>query len=153
MKVLGLRASTTEIRYAILEKTSDEIIFTNQNTEHRMVYPANLDSIESKLKWLYDEINRVIRQNPDIDKIIIKTNEYTNETGAKRETIYTDAIILLIAFENNIPVVRKLYSQIGATSRDVKERAEARVGRTDRYWNNTMADAIACAYWEIRGMR
>lgn len=154
MKVLGLRASSSEIRYAILEKTSNEILFINQATENRMVYPANMDNIELKLKWTRDEINRVIRQNPDISKISIKTNEYAgSETSAKRETIYTDAIFLLVAAENNIQVVRKLYSQIGASSKNVKEKAEAKVGRTDKYWNSTMADAIACAYWEIRSMK
>lgn len=153
MKILGLRASSSEIRYAILEKINNKILFINQSTENRMVFPAIIDGIESKLKWAHDETNRIIRQNQNIDKIIIKTNEYTgSETSAKRETIYIDAIFLLVAAENNIQVARKLYSQIGATSKDVKEKAETRVGRTDKYWNNTMADAIACAFREIRGM-
>jgi len=154
MKVLGLRASSSEIRYAILEKTSNEIQFVNQASENKMVYPAYVNNIELRLKWTQDEMNRVIRQNPNIDKIIIKTNEYAgSETSTKRETIYIDAIFLLVAAENNIQVVRKLYSQIGAISKDVKEKAEARVGRTDKYWNSAMADAIACAYWEIRSMK
>lgn len=153
MKILGLRASASEIRYAILEKTGDTIQFLNQNTENKLVYPVNFDTIELKLKWTRDELYRIIRQNPNIDRMIIKTNEYTgSETSAKRETIYIDAIMLLVAAENNIPIARKLYSQIGASSKDVKEKADSRVGKTDKYWNTTMADAIACAYWEIRSM-
>lgn len=153
MKVLGLRASSSELRYAIIEKTNNQVLFVNQTTENRMVYPANIVNIELKLKWVHDEMNRIIRQTPNIDKIVIKMNEYAgSETSAKRETIYIDSIFLLVSAVNNIPVVRKLYSQIGASSKDVKEKSEARVGRTEKYWNNTMADAIACAYWELRSI-
>ncbi|MDA8335422.1 MAG: hypothetical protein M0Z41_10625 [Peptococcaceae bacterium] len=153
MKVLGLRASSSEIRYAILEKTETGILFLNRNTEHRTVYPANISNIESKLKWAYDEVSRIVRQNPDMCKIAVKTNEFAgSETAAKRETIYIDAMFLLVAADNSIEVVRRLYSQIGASSSDIKDKAEACAGRTDKYWNTTMADAIICAYREIRGM-
>lgn len=153
MKVMGLRVSASEIRYAILENNNNQVLFLNRNTENRLIYPANINTIELKLKWCRDELNRIIRQNPGIDKISLKTNEFTrSETSAKRETIYIDAIILLVAAENNIPITRKLYSQIGASSRDVKEQAETCVGKTDKYWNNTIADAIVSAHWEIRGL-
>lgn len=154
MKVLGMRASTSEIRYAILAKSDDgTIVFVNKDMEHKLVYPAGIDNIEQKLKWLKDEMLRVVRQNPDICKIVIKMNEYTGtENGAKRETTYADAIFLLVAAENNIPIERKLYNQIGASSRDVKEKADHYVGKTGKYWNKQIADAIQCAFWEIQGM-
>ena len=151
MKVLGIRASAQEVRYAILEKTEiGEIKFLNQDFEHRLKFPASIDDISQKLYWIKSEFDRIIRQSPNIDKIIIKMNEYAGtENGAKRETTYVDAVCLLSAAENNIPVERKLNSQIGSSAAKAKEYAEQRVGKTEYYWNNTIADAILAALSEV----
>lgn len=152
MKIMGVRSSSSEIRYAVLEKDIDSnIIFQNRISENRLVYPAGIEELQDKLKWVKDEFNRIFRQNNDIEKIILKMNEYVGtDNGAKRETTYMDAIIMLVAAENNIPIERRLYSQIGATSKHVKNRAESIVGCTEKYWNDKMADAIQCAAWELR---
>lgn len=150
--VLGLRASSQEVRYAILDKDTDgKIIFVNRTSEHRLKYPVNIDRVDGKLNWIKAEIDRVLRQNTAIDTIVIKTNEYTGiENAIKRETTYVDAIFLLCAAEHGIPVVRKLNSQINSSASLAKEYAEARVGKTNQYWNNTIADAILAAYWWIQ---
>ena len=150
--ILGLRASSQEVRYAILDKDpTGKIIFTNQESENRLKYPANIESVEGKLNWIKAEVDRILRQNTAIDKIAIKMTEYAGtENAAKRETTYVDAILLLCAAEHCLPVVRKLNSQIGSSASKAKEYAENRVGKTNQYWNNTMADAILVAYWEIR---
>lgn len=152
MQVIGIRASAQEIRYAILNQDVDgSIVFINKDEEHCLRYPATIHKVEDKLHWVKREFDRIFRQHTSIDKIIVKINEYAGtENGAKRETSYIDAIVLLLASENNITVERKLYSQIGTTSKQTKEHAESRVGKTDKYWNTTMADAINCAFWEMR---
>lgn len=150
MSVLGLRASAQEIRYAILEKSDlDEIVLVNKNSENRIKYPASIGDIEEKLEWAKSEIDRILRINPEIERIVVKTNEYVKESATTRETTYMDAIFLLAAKENNISVTRKLNSQIGSTSSKAKNLAESRVGKTEKYWNNTIADAILAAYWGI----
>lgn len=155
MKVLGVRASAQEIRYAILEKNADgDIVFLNQNSEHRLKYPATAVTISEKLLWVKGEFDRILRQVQDIDRIIIKTNEYAGtETSAKRETTFVDAICLLSAAEHNIETERKLNSQIGSSASKAKEYAEQRIGKTEHYWNSTMADAILAAFWEVRKAR
>ncbi len=137
---------------AILEKDlAGNIDFVNKASENRLKYPTNINNVEEKLNWIKTEIDRILRQNTAIDKIAIKMNEYAGtENAAKRETAYVDAIFLLCAAEHNLPVVRKLNSQIGSSASHAKQYAESRVGKTSRYWNNTMADAILAAYWEIR---
>lgn len=150
--VLGLRASSVEVRYAILEKDlTGNITFVNQASENRLKYPTNIDNVEEKLNWIKTEIDRILRQNTAIDKIVVKMNEYAGtENAAKRETTYVDAIFLLCAAEHSLPVVRKLNSQIGSSASHARQYAENRVGKTNQYWNNTMADAILAAYWEIK---
>lgn len=152
MKVLGVRASAQEIRYAILEKNeAGEIVFLNQSSEHRLKYPATALTISEKLLWVKGEFDRILRQVQGIDRIIIKTNEYAGtETSAKRETSFVDAICLLSAAEHNIDAERKLNSQIGSSASKAKEYAEQRIGKTEHYWNSTMADAILAAFWEVR---
>lgn len=151
MSIIGIRASSQEIRYAILELDSNgNIVFINANTEHRIKYPATTNSIEEKLLWVKSEIERVLRIHTNIQKIYLKTNEYGTESTAKREAAYTDAMFLLTAKEHNIPIVRKIYSQISSSSSQAKMHAEQRVGRTEKYWNSTMADAILVAYWGLK---
>jgi len=152
MKVLGVRSSAQEIRYAVLEKNEvGEIIFSNRNGEHRLKYPATAVNISEKLLWVKSEFDRILRQVNDIDRIVIKINEYAGtETSAKRETSFVDAICLLSAAEHNIEVERKLNSQIGSSAVKAKEYAEQRIGKTEHYWNNTIADAILAAFWEVQ---
>ena len=126
------------------------VLFANKDSENRIKYPANIDRIEDKLYWVKSEIDRILRVNQGIEKVYIKTNEYGTETAAKRETTYIDSIFLLSAKEHNIPVEKKLNSQISSTASKAKEYAENRVGRTDKYWDNTMADAILVAYWGLK---
>lgn len=148
MSVLGLRASAQEIRFALLEKSDKgDILFLNKDDENRLKYPVSADKIEEKLCWVKSEIDRILRKNPNVEKILIKSNEFNGkENTAKRETAYVDAIFLLCAKEHNIPVEKKLYSQIGASANNTKEVAEQRVGKTEKYWNNGIADAILVAY-------
>lgn len=151
MMVIGLRASAQEIRYAVLDNdTNGNVVFVNKDLENRIKYPATIDRVEDKLHWVKSEVDRILRVNPAIERIYIKTNEYGTETSAKRETTYIDSIFLLSAKEHNIPVEKKLNSQIASTANKAKEYAENRVGRTDKYWNNTMADAILVAYWGLK---
>lgn len=151
MSIIGLRASAQEIRYAILDTDdSGNVMFANRDSENRIKYPATIEKVEDKLQWVKSEIDRILRVNPAIERIYIKTNEYGIETAAKRETTYIDSIFLLSAKEHNIPVEKKLNSQIASTASKAKEYAESRVGRTDKYWNNTMADAILVAYWGLK---
>lgn len=151
MSIIGLRASAQEIRYAILENdVNGNIVFANKDSENRIKYPANIDRVEDKLHWVKSEMDRILRVNPTVEKVYIKTNEYGTETATKRETTYIDSIFLLSAKEHNIPVEKKLNSQIASTASKAKEYAESRVGRTDKYWNNTIADAILVAYWGLR---
>lgn len=151
MRIIGLRASAQEIRYAILDTdVNGNIVFVNKDLENRIKYPATIDRVEDKLHWVKSEIDRILRVNPTIEKVYIKTNEYGTETAAKRETTYIDSIFLLSAKEHNIPVEKKLNSQIASTASKAKGYAENRVGRTDKYWNNTMADAILVAYWGLK---
>jgi hypothetical protein len=91
--ILGLRASSQEVRYAILDKDpTGKIIFTNQESENRLKYPANIESVEGKLNWIKAEVDRILRQNTAIDKIAIKMNEYAGtENAAKRETTYAQS--------------------------------------------------------------
>ena len=147
-KILGIRTSPTEIRYALLETSAGgHIDFINCSSESKLQYPATHTTAESKLHWLKSEIDRIFRQSPGVTQVIIKTNEFSRaENKAKRESAYADAICILSAAEHNIPVICKLYTQIGTTSKDVKLKAESMVGRTEKYWDTKIADAIMAAY-------
>ena len=147
MAVIGFRASTQEIRYAILSKSDNRVVFLNKNEENLIRFPIAITNIEEKLYWAKSEIDRILRISYDIEKIYLKTNEFNGtDNSSKRETTYIDALILLSAKERNIPIEKKLYNQLGASSNKVKEFSERLVGKTDKYWDSTIADAILVAY-------
>lgn len=147
MTVIGFRVSTKEIRYAVLEKRDNSIAFLNKDSENLIKFPTSIVNIEDKLYWAKSEIDRILRINSTIKKIYLKTNEFNgNENSSKRETTYIDALILLSAKEHTIPVEKKLYNQLGTSSSRVKVLCEGLLGKTDKYWDNTMADAMLVAY-------
>jgi hypothetical protein len=49
-----------------------------------------------------------------------------------------------------IPVDIKIYGSMSTTSADTKRHAEDRVGKTDKYWDTKMADAVNAAWWGAR---
>ena len=119
----------------------------NRASESKLQYPASHTTTDDKLKWLKGELDRTFRQSTDISQVVIKTNEFSgSENKSKRESTYAEAVCILAASEQNVPVSCKLYSQIGSTSTDARRHAEDRVGRTDKYWNNKIADAVLAAY-------
>jgi hypothetical protein len=150
MKVLGVRTAPKQLRFALLELNGKAVNFLNQSTESLIKVPAGVTEAQDIVHWQKSEIDRILRQNPDIDLIAIKTSEYArSDTKSTRLASYLDAATLLAAKDADIPVCTRLYSQIGAKRADVKERAESMVGATDKYWNEQIADAIMVA-WSVR---
>lgn len=147
-KILGIRTSPKEVRYALLEWHGDgSVDFVNYSGESKLQYPASYTTTADKLKWLKGELDRIFRQSPDIEQVVIKMNEFSGrENKPKRVSTYADAICILAASENNVPVSCRLYSQISSTSTDAKRDAENRVGRTKKYWDNRIADAVLAAH-------
>lgn len=80
-----------------------------------MVFPKQIQSIEERIKWLYDEVSRILASNKDINTVIIKTNEFgrhRKETSMSRLACYLDAAVSLKCKQLEIPVVFTTYSQM-----------------------------------------
>lgn len=147
MKVLGFRADPSGPRYAIVGNDGATFTLENVDGETRLSYPASVATAAEKAGWLYREIERVFRDNPGLAKVVIKTNEYTqSDSKAKRESAYAEAMLLLYCMQHQVPVEIKIYTSLGTKSGDVKAHAEARVGRTSKYWDAKMADAVVAGW-------
>jgi hypothetical protein len=128
-------------------RDDSSIEFMNRDTENKLQYPASHATTDAKLRWLKGELDRIFRQSNGVSQMVIKTNEFAgSENKSKRESTYAEAVCILTAAEQNVPVSCKLYSQIGSTSSESKRHAEERVGRTDKYWDNKIADAVLAAF-------
>ncbi|MBF7015222.1 hypothetical protein QUC32_30060 (plasmid) [Novosphingobium resinovorum] len=150
MKVLGFRGNPKAPRYAVLSYDGTTFKLENANGDNKLTVPAAIgdDADSERLKWIYAEIVRILEAHPDIAKVMIKTNEFTqSDTKPKRKSAYIDAAVLLAAAHKNVPVCALAYNQIAATKAKTKALAEARVGRTEKYWDDGMADAINVAWW------
>ncbi len=147
MKIIGFRNSTTSLRYAILEIDNGKVQFLNANQEHCIKYPKEIEASSGKLDWLYDEVCRILRKHPDTDLVAIKTNEYGRaEKKSTRFTSHADAVTMLACAKNNKDVVDYIYSQLPTSSAKVKEYSENLAGKSDKYWDAQIADAIVAAY-------
>jgi len=135
--VLGIRSTTTEIRYAVIDQNTSTML--NQN-DHRVKIEQNLNDAE-KFQWIYKEIEEIINQY-NIDRAVIKENAYVKETKPVRLSNRIDAIILLALAHKNIPSEIKLLSM---REDKLLPLAESRVGKTNTYWNKDIAACIEVA--------
>lgn len=152
MKVLGIRVEPKKTRYALVDYDGSNFTLLNDNSESRLTYPADVSEPDEKVDWLYRELERLFHENQDITNVCIKTNEYTqSDSKSKRETAYLEGAVLLFCRHKELPVSTKLYASLETRSADVKDHAEQRVGRTSKYWDGKMADAVVAAWNGARG--
>ena len=149
MIVLGIRISPKSTRYALVKSEGMRYILINADTESKLVYPAGLNSPESKADWLYRELERIIQKNPDIKSVCIKVSESRfRGKSPTHETYRLEGVILLLCHRNSKPVKMKKYKSLGTKRADVKACAKERVGPTTKYWTTEMADAVVAAWSE-----
>ena len=151
MKVMGVRVGPKRTRVAIVGRQDVTHALLNSDTESRLTYPADLTGPDDKVFWLFREMERLHHEHPDIARVCIKTNEYTaTDSKSKRESAYLEAATMLYWRQKSILVAVNIYASLGTRSADVKAHAERRVGRTEKYWDTQMADAVIAAW---KGMR
>ncbi|ARJ65662.1 hypothetical protein WV31_08340 [Magnetospirillum sp. ME-1] len=152
MKVLGFRGDPKAPRYAVVSEDNGIFTLENATSDSKLPVPASIgdEADAERLDWMYREVLAIIDAHPDIAKVVIKQNEFTQQdTKAKRRSAYNDAAVILASAHRNLPVEIKIYSSMATTSSDTKRHGEARVGKTDKYWDNKMADAVNAAWWGL----
>jgi hypothetical protein len=151
MKVLGIRNSPTDIRFAISEKDNGTIVLNNINGENKLDFPKHLTLLSEKVGWLYQELENILSNNPEIKTIAVKQNENVSTKYSKvQETAFYDAIAHLVGNNKGINVNSYVYNNIGTKSKEVQKYAESFTGRTAKYWNSKMADAISVTVKELK---
>ena len=153
MKVLGFRGDPKAPRYAIVSKAGGSYTLENAASDNKLSVPASIteDADAERLSWLYQEILAIFDAHPGVEKVMIKQNEYTqNDTKSKRKSAHADAAVVLACAHRNIPVELKIYTSISTKSKHTKQHAETRVGKTDKYWDSKMADAVNVAWQGLR---
>ena len=155
MKVLGFRGDPKAPRYAVVSEDNGTFTLENTTSDSKLLVPASIsdEADAERLDWIYREVLAILDAHPDISKAVIKQNEFTRQdTKAKRRSAYNDAAVILACTHRNVPVEIKIYTSMATTSSDTKRHAEARVGKTDKYWDNKMADAVNAAWWGLRNL-
>ncbi|MGK2872251.1 MAG: hypothetical protein ACSLFL_08340 [Alphaproteobacteria bacterium] len=148
MKTLGFRSDKRTPRYAIVDGAATPPALFNADAESRLCFPADCATEAAQVTWLYREFERIFHMHPDIACVVIKKGEFTQgDNNTKRVASYQEAALLLYCGLHNKPVVTKIYASLGTRSAQVRDHAIARVGRTTRYWDNKMADAVVAAWW------
>ncbi|MBD8879805.1 hypothetical protein IHE49_04875 [Rhodanobacter sp. 7MK24] len=153
MKVLGFRGDPKAPRYAVVSETGGAYKLENAANDNKLPVPASIgeDANAERLDWLYREVLAIFDAHPGITMVMIKQNEYTpNDTKAKRKSAHADAVVVLACAHHGIPVELKTYASIPTTSKDTRRHAETRVGKTDRHWDDKMADAVNAAWCGLR---
>jgi len=150
MKIMGFRADPSAPRYAIVEgQKGGPFTLLNAASDSKLAFPAQCTEAAQQLRWLAQELERILHDHPDIAAIVIKANEFGTESTAKRLSTYQDATVILQCSQKGILVQVKTYASLGTKSASVKMDAAARVGQTAKYWDNKMADAVIAAWWGV----
>lgn len=151
MKAIGVRVDPKMTRVAIVQRVGTTYTLLNSNTESRLTYPVDDSGTDDKVLWLFREMERLHREHNDVVMVCIKTNEYNfKETKRKRLSSYLEAATMLYWRQRSIPVAIYTYASLGTRKSDIKDYAERSVGRTMKYWNTQIADAIIAAWTGLR---
>ena len=153
MKLLGFRGDPNAPRYAVVSEVGGAYTLENAASDNKLPVPAAIseDADAARLDWLYREVLAIFDAHPGIAKVMIKQNEYTqSDTKAKRKSAHADAAVVLACAHRGIPVELKIYASMSTTSKETNQHAETRVGKTDKYWDSKMADAVNAAWWGLR---
>ena len=102
------------------------------------------------LTWYQDEIDRILDSNKDIERVAIKHNENMSDCYSKlKKVMFMDCISTLEALRKNIPVNSYVYNNLRINSKNVLDKAEAIIGKSQKYWDAKFADAIMAANKEF----
>ena len=146
-KIIGFRVAREEVRYAVVVRSNSTIGLLNASDETRLRYPAGTTFVQDKLIWLYSELEQIWQAHSDTQSIAIKTNEYgLSDTKAKRESYFAEGAIILYFTQRSINVDVTTYNSLPASSKNVREIAENRAGKSTKYWDTKMADAVLAAW-------
>ena len=148
MQILGIRTSSQCIRYAVVEWDGRDATLVNKDDENRLNFPAATVETPEKLLWLKTELDRVFRKYPNIGRVVIKMNQFGTEKMANRYSTQMDGAVMLVSQLHGKPVSTLLYTSIekGMSSKKIQDFSESKVGRSSKYWNAQMADAVAAAW-------
>lgn len=152
MQFLGIRTSPRTIRYAIIDWNGQVANFLNANKENKIDFPAEIISPEQKVVWLFKEVQGILHKYSEVKCITIKINEFSpmgHESASSRESAYLDATIILASNICQKKVVMKSCPMMKIKPKEVIAFAEQNVGRSLKYWNQQMADAVVAA-WSSR---
>ena len=153
MRVLGFRGDPNAPRYAVVSCNTGNFVLENASGDSKLTIPARIpnEAEAERVQWIFREIGRIFDVHSSIDKVIIKCNEFTKvDSMAKRRSAYIDAAVLLACAHHDIPVEIKIYASMGTSSAETQNHAEKQVGKTDKYWDKKMADAVNAALWGLR---
>ena len=151
MKLLGVRVGGSKTRVAAVEGENGSARLIGSAAGSRLVYPVSISSIDGKVHWLYREMGRIYEENPDIGMVCIKTNEYgLSDTKTKRESAFLEAAVILFCSQKSIPVTLTTYASLKTNGTKSVEDAERRIGRTCKYWDKQVADAVNAAWHGLR---
>jgi hypothetical protein len=139
------------IRYAVLDYDGQNSKLLNGNSVNKLDFPVDIvDNNQKKLVWLYQELNDIFDQYPDIEVVSIKSNEYglRGKTKSSREVGYQEGVMLLAAQLKGKSVSIKLYSSLKTNGAKVKTEAKKIIESADslKSFDEKMADAIVVAY-------
>ena len=150
MKVLGFRSDPSTPRYAIVSRQNGVFKLENADSESDFPFPDDMDkdALAKRMEFIYNEVIRVFRENPDIAKVMIKQNEFNlTEKRPMRHSVRYDAVVILACALKNIPVEVETYrSMKGTKAKMTRQHAEERVGKTGKNWTDKMADAVNVAW-------
>lgn len=153
MKVIGIKVSANEIRYAVVElKTDGSILWLNpdnDSTENRILFPKDATERPAKVAFVRDEFDRVFRQSHP-DAIVLKLTESNKGKFVSwaLDLASYEAAIMIAAEQHHVPVHERRYQTLKLNSDSVEGYVLGHVSKSPKLWTQPMIDAVAVALKE-----
>lgn len=151
MKVLGIRNSPTKIRFCILEGNSASCVFVNQNAENKIDLPKALKTDFEIYNWVRSEFERVFDKYGPFDYMAIKQNEnVSSRYSSLKPVMFMDCIAIMTSIKNDTSFSSHVYNSIDTNKKESTAFAETKVAKTSANWDSQIADAVACAFKNLK---
>lgn len=150
MKALGMNFTQNDLRYSVLDNSSDPPTILGKQ---KIVYPTG--DVPSLMEWFETQLNLIIdKHHPET--IGYKVSLTLSTIKQIQHSCYPQAILNLIAKRRNIEIVQYTPQGINATkfgqpkTTDVYEYINSAIGTHPPYWDKATKDSVLVAWFNFK---
>ena len=150
MKVMGIKVSTKDVRYAVLLDDQNLGVSFLNKAANKVVFPKEYKNRFDRAQYLLTEFTRLIQENAP-DRIVVKLFE-PSSPGFRKFAVPLasfETAIALAAMVEHVSVAERYFANIKLNSKTVEGYVTTHIAKQGIGWDSHIVDALAVALKEL----